>query len=149
LDYATPSDESSRHVPWWVSVPLIALMLCFVLYQGGGWDRGQGGTVARRTRAVRDVDVLSTALDRFCRDTGRFPTEDEGLAALVTPPPGANGWRGPYMKRVPIDPWGFPYYYQPHARDEDAAGCAVVSAGPDGKLGTADDLLADDVPERM
>jgi general secretion pathway protein G len=131
---------------------LVALVLCFVLHQGGVFDEWiwpRAASAARRSRAEQDVRILASALDWFCADTGRFPTADEGLAALVTPPPGSNGWRGPYMKRVPIDPWGFPYYYQLHARDDDAAGCAIVSAGPDGKLGTADDVVEDDVPERM
>jgi type II secretion system protein G len=90
---------------------------------------------------VKDVVNLSAALDFFYRDTGRYPSADEGLPALVMPPPAANGWHGPYLKRVPTDPWGFPYYYQYPVQDDDGGvDFAVVSAGPDGKLGTADDI---------
>jgi type II secretion system protein G len=144
LDYATPRDEGSRHVPWWISVPLITLMLGLVLYAGGtfdSWTRAQPRTVVYPRRAVRNVRDVSAALDWFYRDTGRYPTEDEGLYALVVSPPAATGWRGPYLKRVPTDPWGFPYYYQyPVRADDGGVDYAVVSAGPDGKLGTADDI---------
>jgi type II secretion system protein G len=144
LDYATPRDEGSRHVPWWISAPLITLMLGLVLYSGGTfdtWIRPQPGIVVYPRRAVKDVVNLSAALDFFYRDTGRYPSADEGLPALVMPPPAANGWHGPYLKRVPTDPWGFPYYYQyPVPDDDGGVDFAVVSAGPDGKLGTADDI---------
>ena len=96
-------------MPWCISVPLITLMLGLVLYAGGTfdtWTRPQPGIVVYPRRAARDVVNLSMALDSFYRDTGRYPTAYEGLYALVVPPPAASGWRGPYLKRVPTDPWG-------------------------------------------
>ena len=143
LDYARPSDEGGRHVPWWVSAPMILMMLCFVLNQGGVFDEllwPRRATAARQARAAQDVALLSAALDVFCRDTGRLPTKEEGLAALVMPPPATRGWRGPYLKRLPADPWGLPYSYRLRAGHDGATRGEAVSAGPDGKFGTADDV---------
>ena len=66
---------------------------------------------ARRAVAKVDIKMLETALAAFQIDCGRFPTNDEGLAVLVKNP-GLDGWRGPYVKLVPNDPWGTPYIYQ-------------------------------------
>src|SRR5688500_15875924 len=64
---------------------------------------------ARMTAAKTDISNLETALDAFQIDTGRFPSDDEGLGALVQAPANAKDWRGPYIKRgVPTDPWGQP-----------------------------------------
>src|SRR4051794_3779620 len=63
-----------------------------------------GGPSARS-----DVAALSTMLDAFAADTGRYPTDAEGLAALLSPPRGIAGWRGPYVQQLRNDRWGHPY----------------------------------------
>lgn len=57
---------------------------------------------------------LSTALDLFLVDVGRYPTQQEGLTALVQNPGTLANWHGPYVKanNVPLDPWGQPYQYR-------------------------------------
>lgn len=98
---------------------------------------------ARNTAAATDIASLETALDAFEVDTGRFPTTDEGLAALVTEPAGikTDAWRGPYIKRgVPKDPWGNAYTYQQPGR-YNTRSFDLSSAGPDGQQGTADDIV--------
>jgi len=75
------------------------------------------GEEARRSTARADIDAnLSTALDMYELDNGRFPTTAQGLTALVTEPtetPVPKGWNGPYIKKktVPKDPWGNDYVY--------------------------------------
>ena len=60
---------------------------------------------ARLARAESDVKGnIALALDLYELDTGRYPTTEEGLAALRAEPPGAENWRGPYLKQEPIDP---------------------------------------------
>ncbi len=95
---------------------------------------------ARMTAARADIANLEVALDAFEVDTGRFPTTDEGLAALVEEPAGASGWYGPYIKRgVPKDPWGRPYVYtQPG--DHNTTGYDLYSYGPNGQEGGDDDI---------
>ena len=64
--------------------------------------------------ATAQVERLGTALDTFRLDMGRYPTTQEGLAALVQPPPNAGRWDGPYLNKttVPLDPWKNPYQYR-------------------------------------
>jgi len=96
---------------------------------------------ARIAASQADINAhLSTALDLFELGVGRFPTTQEGLAALRTAPSGATGWKGPYLKRdVPKDPWGRKYAYrspgQHNLEDYD-----LFSYGPDGVEGGDDDV---------
>ena len=80
------------------------------------------------------IQALETSLDLFDLDVGRYPTDQEGLNALVQKPPGANQWNGPYVTKATslIDPWGRPYVY----RQVDQAGAyQLYSLGPDGNRG--------------
>lgn len=96
---------------------------------------------ARITTARSQIELLGTALDAFRLDVGRYPTTDEGLAALWEAPVGvpASRWHGPYLRRrVPLDPWGAAYLYRapgtanPRAYD-------LLSLGADGQPGGVDD----------
>jgi general secretion pathway protein G len=72
--------------------------------------------------ARAQIDALEKALDQYRLDKRRYPTSEEGLAAVQ-----------PYMKKtVPNDPWGRPYVYRvPGQRGE----FEVFSYGRDGKSG--------------
>ena len=72
--------------------------------------------------ARAQVDALEKALDQYRLEHRRYPTTEEGLAAI-----------GPYLKRaLPNDPWGRPYVYRvPGQRGE----FEVFSYGRDGKAG--------------
>ena len=63
------------------------------------------------TRVQRDN--ISAQLEHFLRDVGRYPTQIEGLQALVTNP-GLLSWNGPYLSDATmlLDPWGNPYQYR-------------------------------------
>jgi len=69
---------------------------------------------AKADAARTEIENLATSLDLFQLDVSRYPTEQEGLAALVARPQGLDRWRGPYLRResVPLDPWGHPYLYR-------------------------------------
>lgn len=94
---------------------------------------------AKITRAQSDMKGnLSLALDLFEHDCGRYPSNDEGLSALVVNPE-VSGWKGPYVKgQLSRDPWGNHYSYGLHS--EDSRRYIISSAGPDGQAGTGDDL---------
>lgn len=63
--------------------------------------------------AKAQIDALGKALDQYRLDTGRYPTTEQGLAALNAPPGNEPKWQGPYLqKAVPNDPWGKPYLYK-------------------------------------
>lgn len=97
---------------------------------------------ARRAAARADIEAnIAISLDLFELDNGRYPTTDEGLAALRTKPSEAVNWNGPYLKkRVPVDPWGNPYIYTSpgmhNPEDYD-----LYSYGPDGVEGGGDDIV--------
>lgn len=91
-----------------------------------------GGAKAK-TAAVQISDIEKT-LEVFKLDVGRFPTNEEGLNALVQRPEAATGWNGPYLKggSVPTDPWGRPYKY---ANPGPVGGIEILSLGEDGTPG--------------
>jgi general secretion pathway protein G len=69
---------------------------------------------AKTDAAAIQIENLSTTLDLYRLDVGRYPSEEEGLDALLNPPPDANGWNGPYVRREEMitDPWGRRYVYR-------------------------------------
>jgi len=67
---------------------------------------------AKGKTAEVQISDLEQAVDLFKLDVGRYPTQNEGLRALVTNS-NISGWNGPYLRRgLPDDPWGNPYRYQ-------------------------------------
>lgn len=64
--------------------------------------------------ARTEISNISASLDLFKLDIGRYPTTQEGLAALLNAPPGVDQWQGPYLKKKLElkDPWGHPYLYR-------------------------------------
>ncbi len=96
---------------------------------------------ARITAAQTQIATFGTALDAFEVDTGRYPRGSDGLNQLISPPSDVTNWRGPYLKSdIPVDPWGHPYVYECPGR-LNPNGYDIRSAGPDGQLGTADDIV--------
>jgi general secretion pathway protein G len=68
---------------------------------------------AKQQTAAAQIQMLSTALDLFYLDVGRYPSTDEGLAVLSRKAETIPGWSGPYLdKGVPKDPWGRDYMYR-------------------------------------
>ena len=91
--------------------------------------------VSKAKTAQTQVKMLYGALQSFRLDVGRYPTTEEGLDALVRPPPDAAGiWNGPYLDgEVPNDPWRTPYRYASPA--SNLQGIALYSLGADSKAG--------------
>jgi general secretion pathway protein G len=83
--------------------------------------------------ATAQIRALEDALDQYRLDVGRYPTTEQGLAALNAQPAGEARWKGPYLKKaVPADPWGNPYQYRsPGERGE----IDLLSFGKDGQPG--------------
>ena len=90
---------------------------------------------ARATAARTDVNNLMQALKLYKLDNLRFPTAEQGLPALQQKPstnPAPPNWKGPYVEKMPNDPWGNAYQYlNPGVRGE----VDVMSFGADGKQG--------------
>jgi general secretion pathway protein G len=88
-------------------------------------------------KARADIAVLEQAIETYRLDNLTFPDDQQGLQALVAPPPGLNQperyRQGGYVRRLPEDPWGNPYQY----RRQSAHGGQfdVYSWGADGREG--------------
>ncbi|MEI8574886.1 type II secretion system major pseudopilin GspG [Methylomonas sp. BW4-1] len=69
---------------------------------------------ASKTKAARvQIEDLAASLDMYKLDEGRYPTSQQGLAALVERPADAKRWNGPYLRKdkIPQDPWNQDYHY--------------------------------------
>jgi len=91
---------------------------------------------ARVVAAQQDIRTIMQALKLYRLDNARYPTTEQGLAALVKPPdvpPLAPNWKsGGYLERLPLDPWKNSYQYlNPGLRGE----IDVFSFGADGVAG--------------
>jgi general secretion pathway protein G len=96
------------------------------------------GKDAREAAAKTGVKSLETALGMYETDNGNFPTTEEGLAALLDPPPSATNWKGPYVNGgLPKDPWGREYGYRSPGTN-NPRGVDVFSLGEDGREGPDD-----------
>lgn len=98
---------------------------------------------ARYAKAKGDLAVLRNALSAYEIDSGKFPTTEQGLMALIIKPasaPEPKNWKGPYIEgtEVSLDPWGSPYqYFNPGQRNPQSYD--LYCLGPDGQDNTEDD----------
>jgi general secretion pathway protein G len=141
LDYSSAT-RSAPGSPVWVLVIFLPLALIVLAVIVPEFYRTPG-TIDRvnRINANSDQSVLSTALDDFRKDCGRYPTAAEGLDALYRRPAGVANWQGRYAVKRFVDPWGKSYVYVPPPTAE-GSNYQIVSAGRDGAVGTADDVVA-------
>jgi general secretion pathway protein G len=100
---------------------------------------------ARVTTTKVNLKELQTLVNQFKMDTGRFPTEDEGLRALIEQPSDVTEFpEGGYLQttEIPKDAWGNDFIYELYP--ESGKPFAIRSYGPDKEPGTDDDLLSTD-----
>lgn len=87
--------------------------------------------------AQAQIELLTSALDTYRLDVGKYPTTDQGLNALRQEPDGVKNWNGPYLsKEVPLDPWDIAYFYQNPGKENDFA---LYSLGSDEEPGGEDE----------
>ncbi len=101
----------------------------------------QLGEAKVRTAKIQ-IESFKNALDVFFLDTGRYPTTQEGLGALVVRPANVSSWGGPYIKGtvVPADPWKNPYGYR--APGQNGRPYDITSNGPGGTGAGGSDQIA-------
>jgi general secretion pathway protein G len=90
---------------------------------------------AKQSRALQDITNLKAQLNTFEVDTGSFPAS---LDQLRENSANTANWHGPYIDKLPQDPWSHDYIYHPPTGDSTEF--QILSAGPDGQEGTADDI---------
>lgn len=129
INRATPNRQSGfTLMELLVVMAIIALLVALIA------PRLFGQVSSSQIKATKaQIELLSRALDSFRLDAGRYPTQSEGLMALIEKPQGAATWSGPYLgkRQIPKDPWGNNYIYaRPPARGVDYD---LYSLGSDGK----------------
>ena len=91
---------------------------------------------ARIAAAKQDIATIMQALKLYKLDSRRYPTTEQGLAALVQRPtlaPVPESWTaGGYLEKLPNDPWGNPYRYLSPGLNAEID---VMSLGADGQAG--------------
>lgn len=90
---------------------------------------------ADRQKAKSDIATLENALDMYRLDNHRYPTNEQGLNALVKEPtsePLPKNYRSEgYIRRLPQDPWGNDY----QMRNPGEHGVIdIFSFGPGGEM---------------
>ena len=141
--------------------PLFYLAIIAVLAILGGLVLSHGDLTLGKKRIERKplqarkaMDSLSVALGRYKFHVGEYPTNEEGLEVLAYRRPeeirkirrahpakdGLTGWDGPYVDHIVKDPWGHAYVYE--TRPEGGTP-VLYSKGPDGRAGTTDDVMPD------
>jgi len=100
---------------------------------------------AKSETAKLQINQIGSALDLYRLDVGRYPTQQEGLKALVERPANAARWNGPYLKggQLPTDPWDRAYIYRvPGAGGRDFDVLSLGADGQSGGAGEASDLAS-------
>ena len=93
--------------------------------------------------AMLQIEELSSALDVYRLEVGRYPSSDEGLTALVENPGSVDQWNGPYLRKSTIrkDPWGNEYSYVAPGEHGDFDIYSLGADNSDGGEGENRDIL--------
>lgn len=92
------------------------------------------------------IQNMERALDTFKSEMKRWPTTEEGLAALwskeaIQDEEELSKWGGPYLTEPkPKDTWGHEWIYRNPSEIDESKPYDIVSLGPDGQEGTDDDI---------
>jgi len=126
---------------------MLISLIAIIVFASYFLPRIIGTSCGRVSNAMASVDALMTALKMFKLDNGFYPTQEQGLEALIKEPkiePYAQKYRnGGYVasSNELIDPWGNRYVYLNAGGDIE-----IVSYGSDGKKGG--DEAARDISSR-
>ncbi|WP_052573684.1 type II secretion system protein GspG [Haloferula sp. BvORR071] len=93
------------------------------------------------SRPTSEFDSISASLKTYKINADRYPSTEQGLAALITRPttePLPKKWIQ-VLRKLPPDPWDCEYHYRA-LPEGDERGFEIRSAGKDGVLGTKDDI---------
>ena len=99
---------------------------------------------AKSDAAKIQIDRLSGVLDLYRLEVGRYPTQEEGLEALIERPSDAEVWNGPYVRKADAltDPWRRPYIYQMPGDHGDYDMSSLGADGQEGGEGEDKDLTS-------
>jgi general secretion pathway protein G len=119
-------------------VELLLVLTILAILAGIVLPKMTGNTErARQTAAHTQIAAIGTALDAFEVDVGHYPRQ---LQDLVVKPRDAQGWRGPYLEKIPLDPWqkNYTYVFPGRRNSAGSGGYDLSTTGPDGTAADPD-----------
>lgn len=123
---------------------LLLVMAILVILLGLVAPRFMGTQKKANINAAKSqIGLFKPALDMYATDLNTYPATEQGLVSLVEVPSDLENpkkWTGPYLDKLPKDPWGndYQYAYPPSNGKKDFPD--IWSLGPDGEDGTDDDI---------
>jgi general secretion pathway protein G len=91
---------------------------------------------ARQIQTKANLKELHSTVKQFKMETGRYPTEEQGLMELIEQPSDVTNWpEGGYLDQteVPTDAWGNEFIYERYP--ESGKPFHIKSLGADGAEG--------------
>lgn len=142
IPFKLPSRKPAlRRAGGFTLIELLIVMVILGLLASLVGPRLFGQLDASKVKAARtQIEMLGAAMDTYRLDMSRYPSTEQGIAALSEKPADAAEaarWRGPYLKKkVDKDPWGNSYVYRAPGEKSDYE---LSSLGADGKEGGSGD----------
>lgn len=119
---------------------VLVILVILASFSVGMFSSYQG--MATERAAKSQIGMFKTPLEMYYQIMNEYPTTNQGLNALVSPPSDASfpeKWKEPLMESIPQDPWGNPYQYEsPGVQNPNKYD--IWSFGPDGLNNTDDDV---------
>jgi len=117
-----------------IEIIIVITIIGLIVAWAGNRIFGQGERAKAGVAKSQMQDIMG-ALDLYKLDTGKFPTSQDGLKALMQAPSGASNWNGPYIRKAEQlkDPWGNDWTYRSPGNDNRPF--EIVSLGADGQEG--------------
>ena len=115
---------------------LLLVLVILVVIAGFGIQAFNGTRErAKKQQAKITLGMLSTSLKQYQMEVNNLPSALEALHVMPADIADPSNWVRKIDKPVPLDPWDHPYEYKPNGSEFE-----LLSVGPDGQSGTADDI---------
>ncbi len=132
----TEADVTRRKAGFTLIEVLLVVAILGILAAVVVGNFGQHGDNARIKATRASIAAISTQIDVYQLDTGRYPSSLENLLTSS----GEPNWNGPYLRGGPsslVDAWGTPFNYK-----NEGSSYKITSAGKDLQMGSGDDITS-------
>lgn len=138
----TGSDALGRPLAGFTLIEIMIVMVIIAMLAALVGPRLTGALSSSKVKATKiQIETLSNGIETFHLDTGRYPSQQEGLQVLIENPQpnGIPNWHGPYLKKlkIPTDEWRNPFLYENPSKH--GMGFDLTSLGADAKPGGSGD----------